>query len=420
MKQAYAHQQKIILEDPKKTGLWLGTGSGKTFIALLLARGNTLVICPKTQKEDGNWEREFQQIITWFGGGILSLTVISKETFRRDHEQIQRYDTVIVDEAHTMLGVTPNTRWRNKVEIPKASQLYEALDEFLTRTKPDRIYLATATITKSPMTVWAAAQILDRKRVVGDYHSFRHGFYTRLPMPGREVWAPRSGSATKQLLARVVRELGYVGRLEDFFDVPDQTFKTDYVELTAEQKARIKELKLEYPEPLVQVGKRHQIENGVLAADEFNRAELFSNAKLDKIMDYALEFPRMVVFVKYRAQMETMAAELAHKGYTVRTMNGDTTDRGDLIAEVNRLPECIFIVQAQMSAGWELPEYPVMIFASRTYSWVDYDQALGRIQRANNIKKNLYINLVVKGGVDEAVDKSLANKQDFAEHVYIQ
>jgi predicted helicase len=76
-------------------------------------------------------------------------------------------------------------------------------------------------------------------------------------------------------------------------------------------------------------------------------------------------------------------------------------------------------VQAQISAGWELPECPVMVFASRTYSWVDYEQAIGRIQRVNNIKKNLYINLVVKGGVDEAIDKSLLNKKDFSERVYL-
>jgi hypothetical protein len=61
-----------------------------------------------------------------------------------------------------------------------------------------------------------------------------------------------------------------------------------------------------------------------------------------------------------------------------------------------------------------------MIFASRTYSFVDYDQALGRIQRVNNIKHNLYISLVVKDGVDEAVDKALAGKQDFNERLYAE
>ena len=59
-----------------------------------------------------------------------------------------------------------------------------------------------------------------------------------------------------------------------------------------------------------------------------------------------------------------------------------------------------------------------MIFASCDYSFVNLDQALGRIQRADNIKKNLYIYLVVKGGTDEAIHKALSMKQDFNEKLY--
>ena len=45
----YEHQLKIITDNRKKTGIFLGTGSGKTLIALSLARGKTLIIAPKTQ-----------------------------------------------------------------------------------------------------------------------------------------------------------------------------------------------------------------------------------------------------------------------------------------------------------------------------------------------------------------------------------
>lgn len=417
----YNHQAKIIADDPEQTGLWLGTGSGKTRIALSLAEGSTLVIAPKTQVEDQNWEREWNTILDLGhdAGPRAGLTVISKEAFRRDHETLEAFDTVIGDEAHTLLGVTPNTRYRKKIEIPKTSQLFEALESYLARTKPARLYLCTATLMKSPMTVWGALKLLGKiDGTLQGFLQFRHTFYTKLPMPGREVWVPKKDSESKNKLAYYVRSMGYVGRLSDYFDVPEQTFVTKNVELTQKQKDRIKELRLEYPEPIVRIGKRHQVENGLLTADEFNRGELFDNGKLDAIKEYALQFPQMIIVAKYRAQIDQLAAELAHEGYKVLTMTGDTKERGVVIADAKAAKECIFIVQAQISAGWELPEYPVMIFASRTYSFVDYDQALGRIQRANNIKKNLYINLVVKGGVDEAVDKSLANKSDFNERLY--
>ena len=413
----YKHQQDIIDADPKKCGLFLGTGSGKTRIALMLARGRTLVICPKTQYEDKNWEREF------YNGGISlggegTLTTISKETFRRDHATLGHFDTVIVDEAHTCLGVTPNTRQRNRVVIPRASQLYEALESFLRRVEPERVYLCTATIMRSPMTVWGAAQVLRMEHVVGDFYGFRSRFYVKLPMPGREVWAPKSDTGAKSELAAIVRLVGYVGRLEDYFDVPPQTFKTDWVELTAEQKKKVRELRMEYPDPIVRIGKTHQVENGVLVGNEFDDGKTFSNGKIERILEYAAEFDRMVVFAKYRRQIEEIERALIHNGYKVWIMTGDTKDRGAVLAEVNAASRCVFVVQSQISMGWELPTYPVMVFASRTYSLVDYDQGVGRILRANALKKNLYINLVVRGGVDEAVDKSLRNKQDFNERLY--
>lgn len=418
MNSLYAHQQEIVGEDPHYCGLWLGTGTGKTRTALLLARGKTLVIAPKTQVEDQNWNRENVLL----GGHVPFLAVISKEMFRRDNETLaDDFETIIVDEAHTCLGATPNVRWVKKVPYPRSSQLFDALTAYIERTQPKRVYLCTATIMRSPMTVWAAGKVLGHPAMQYDmrgFYAFRDEYYVKLPMPGREVWAPRRDDETKDNLAAIVRKLGYVGRLEDFFDVPEQTFKTIHVELTKQQQQRIKEIKLEYPDPIVSVGKRHQIENGILNGDEFNPAENFDNEKIDKIMDLALEFPRMVIFCKYLLQIDIMRRTLEKKGYRVCVLTGDTQHRGDLIRYANDKKECIFIAQAQISAGWELPDYPVMVFASRTYSYVDYVQALGRIHRANRLKKNLYINLVVKGGVDEGVDKSLLNKQDFDERIY--
>ncbi len=413
MKGFFQHQRDIIQDDKKKTGIWLGTGSGKTLIALCLARKRTLVICPKTQKEDQNWEREaFKSKLP------VNLTVMSKEEFRRDWEKLPRYDTIIADEAHTLLGVAPNTRQRNKVLIPLASQLYEAFMGYIEKHQPERLYLVTATIGKTPMTVWAASQALGHRDSGGepwDFFEFRERFYTKLRMPGREVWAPRKDGATKELLARLIKRLGYVGRLEDYFDVPSQVYRTVHIELTEKQRKRIREMAIEYPDPIVRIGKIHQIENGVLAGNEFSAGETFDSNKVDKILEFALEFPKMIVFAKYTSQIDDIMNAVIAEGHYAIVLDGRTKDKGAVLADAKGRDEYIFIAQAQVSAGWELPECPTMVFASRTYSWVDYDQAVGRIQRANNVKKNLYINLVVKGGTDEAVHKCLEDKRDFNE-----
>lgn len=413
MSNLFEHQ-KVIIKDSKtkkKFGLWLGTGSSKTRIALEISTGPTLVVCPKTQFEDKNWERENEK---W--GCNVALSVLSKEKFKSLSATLPKCETFIIDEAHTTLGVTPTLRYRKKVAIPKASQIFEAVEEYIARVKPDRIILVTATIIRNPMTVWAAAKLLGRDF---DFYNWRETFYVKLPMPGREVWTPKNDSKTKDKLANVVKALGYVGRLSDYFDVPDQTYRTIFLELSEKQKKRIKELPFEYPDPIVLLGKKHQVENGILAGDEFKEPELFDNQKIEKLLELSLEFPRMVIFAKYTAQIAQIASAFDDTDKKVFVLQGATKDRGAVIKEANETYSGVFIVQSQISAGWELPDWPVMVFASMSYSVVDRIQGEGRILRANALKKNLYIDLVVKGGVDEAVYESIKNKQDFNERVYL-
>lgn len=409
--EAYQHQKQIISENKKIAGLFLGTGAGKSYIGLSLAQGKTLIIVPKTLKEDLTWERQLSQM-----DKKLDITVISKETFRRDWASLPYYDTVIGDESHQLLGVTPNVRYKKRQAIPKTSQLFEALDAYLAKHKPDRFYLCTATIIRSPMTVWGAAKLLGHNI---DFYKFRDAFYFRLPMQGREAFAVKSDSQTKDKLANLVKRIGYTGQLSDYFDVPDQTYKVIKLDLTTEQKKKLKELPLEYPDPLVLLGKRHQVENGISIGNEFEDTRHYNNEKINTLMELSIEFPRMVVFVKYTAQIAQIASTLRAMGKKVLTLEGSTKDRGDVIKDANDSPECIFIAQAQVSAGWELPQYPVMVFASMSYSVVDRIQGEGRIHRANALKKNLYIDLVVKGGIDEAVFLSIKNKKDFNERIYL-
>ena len=408
----YAHQRTIIREDKPKTGLWLGTGSGKTRIALKMAKGETLIICPKTQKEDKNWEREYEKL-NLIG---CHISVVSKEEFKKLAPTLPKFRTIIIDEAHTALGVTPSVRYKNKIARPRASQLYEAIEEFIIRTQPERLYLVTATIIRNPMTVFAAAKLLGHNF---DFYNWRREFYIKLPMPGREVYAPKKDSATKNKLAKVVQALGYVGRLSDYFDVPDQTYRTIWLELTEDQKKRMKELPLEYPEPIVLLGKKHQVENGVLAGNEFSAPEIFSNQKIEKLLELSEEFPRMVIFAKYTAQIAQIASAFSETDKEVFVLEGATKERGELIKKANECYSGVFIAQAQVSSGWELPDWPVMVFASMSYSVVDRIQGEGRILRANALKKNLYIDLVVKGGIDEAVYNTIMNKQDFNERIYL-
>lgn len=406
----FKHQQDIIDADPKKCGLFLGTGSGKTLTALSLAQGLTLVIAPKTTRDDRTWEKNLAKL-----GKSLHLTVISKEDMRRDWEHLGLYNTVIIDEAHTVAGVTPTMRWVNKKQIPKSSQVFEACLNYLKKKQPARLYLLTATPIRSPMTVLAFAWLLGKE---WDFLNFRDTFYFKLPIPRREIWSPRKHTAIQERLGIAVQKLGYTGRLSDYVDVPEQTHKVIEVPLSKEQIAKIKELPSDFPDPIVLIGKKHQVEQGVLAGDEFSAPQSFPTNKMDIIDDLHEEFGKVLVFAKYTAQIEAIASHFAKKT-KVLTLTGATKDRGGLMAEAESLDNCIVIAQSSISAGYELPSFRCTIYASESYSYVDHDQSLGRTLRINNLQKNLYVYLVA-GEVDKAVRAAIELKGDFNEKIYAE
>lgn len=417
----YQHQSKIIKEDKKHFGKWLGTGGGKTRICLELAEGATLVIAPKQQILDRTWELNAERF-----GIVINMTVMSKETFRRDWAKLPRFDTVIVDEAHTMFGVTPDTRRVNKVDVPKTSQLFESLREFLVKHPPKRFYPATATPASKPMNVWAIAKLFGAD---WDFFSFREKYYIQRKSGWRSIWIPKNSQDLKERLADLLRQFGDVGRLQDWFDVPDQMHMTHFVGLTSEQQKALAELKQQEADPMVKRAKQRTIENGVLyemdlqsigtRTERMTRmAKMFKSEKIDYILERADEFPKILIFANYTAQIQAIADALERAGKKVLTLTGQTKNRGDVIATAELTKECIVVAQCSISSGYELKTFDCVIFASKSFKFLDYDQGIGRVLRADALKKNLYIHLVVKGGVDEACHKTILSGQDFQEKIY--
>lgn len=400
----YQHQLDIINEDKKKCGLFLGTGSCKTRTVLHMAKGKTLVITPKTQNEEKNFLREKEK---W--GIELDITQISKEYFKSHIEEIGKYDTIIVDESHTVAGITPYTKSKNRIQVPKSSDIFNILNAYLKRTSPERIYLLTATPDRNPFTVYGHAILLG---ATWNFYEFRDAFYWSRKKGFIDIWTPRNTKDIQERLGRAVNKIGYTGQLSNYFDVPEQTYKTIYVEQTKEQIKAISEAELDYPNPLVLTGKCHQIENGIY------EGQYIKDNKGQVLEDLVLEFPKIIFVVKYTAQIEKIREQFKDK--KVFVLSGQSKDRDTIIKEAEKSDDCIMIIQSQVSAGYELPSFPVMVFVSMSYSLVDRIQAEGRILRANHLKKNLYITLVTKGGVDEAVLKSINNKEDFHEKIYAE
>lgn len=415
----YEHQKRIINEDKKKVGLFLGTGASKTRIALEMAEGKVLVICPKQQREDKTWQLENEKWET-----KKDLTIISKEEFRRDYNKLPAYDTVIIDECHYNLGVLPQFIQRKCVQYPKTSQIFSATLQFLREHPPKRLYLLSATPVSKPMNLWAIATILGTK---WDFALFREKYYSEIRLGGvRRIWLPRKDDITKEKLAKLVKHFGYTGGLNDFFDVPEQTHKIVEIELSTEQKKALVDISFSEADPLVRRARQRTIENGILYDKKIqfinnttekmiSHTTIYPSKKIDYILERAIEFPKLLIYANYTAQINEIAKALIAEGYTVSTLTGQTKDR-TFIKRVDTSPEPhIIVAQSSISSGYELPSFPCVIYASKSWKYVDYEQSLGRVLRSNHLKKNLYIHLVIPHGADEACHKTIISGQDFQE-----
>ena len=409
----FEHQRKIIEADPKKCGLFLGTGSGKTITALMLAEGKTLVVTTKTVRDDETWQKNLAKLDNH---RITSLKVISKEEARRDIHMYPYFDTEIYDESHTITGLNPQIVYKRGKGTPKKSQVFEAIWGHLKVQKPKRLYLLSATPIRTPMAVLAHAWLLGKD---WDFLKFRETFYFRLPIHGREVWSPKVTTVLKERLGKAVQGLGFTGRLEDFIDVPEQTFVEKHVPLTPTQISRIKQIRLDYPDPIVQVGKKHQIEGGTLKGDRFNESEVFDTGKLEALEDLHIEYPKLLIFAKYTEQIELITNHFRKLKVTVLTLTGATKDRLSIITQAEELSNCVVVAQTSISAGYELPSFRCTVYYNESYSIVDHTQSLGRTLRINNPQKNLYVYLL-SGDVDKGVRRALATKQDFSEKMYAE
>jgi len=413
----YDHQKKIIDKDPLKCGLFLGTGASKTRTALELAEGKVLVICPKQQRDDETWQIENEKWET-----KKNLQVISKEDLRKSWDDLEYHDTVIIDECHNNLGVLPSYVQKNKIRKPKTSQIFEATYKFLMKHSPKRLYLSSATPAPKPMSVWAIGFLFGQD---WDFDKFRDVYYTQIRIGLRRVWIPKKDEATKQRLAELIQKLGYTGGLNDFFDVPDQTHKVVEIDLSKEQKQAVTDISFAEADPLVRRARLRTIENGVLYGKKIeeldgktdkmsSETKIFKSYKIDYIKERALEFPKLLIFANYTAQITEIEKALKKEGYNVSTLTGQTKDR-TFIRKVNESPEPhIIIAQCDISSGYSLSSFPCVIYASKSWRYVSYEQSVGRVLRANKLKKNLYIHLVVKG-CDLDCHNSIMSGQDFQE-----
>jgi len=397
----YKHQRELVEKAPKKWLLAHGCGSGKTLTSIILCEkeglSNVLIVCPKSIKE------QWQEQISFYAKEKRLWTVMTKEEFKKKVKTIPKYKKIVIDEAHFFFNFK--------------SGLSKALLFYIEKYKPTNIYLLTATpYTSSIWSIYTAALILG-KQTKRDWYKWKIKYFYDVRMGKKTVPVQKKMIGNEKMedhVARIVNAMGNAISLEECRDVPEQTFLIEYFDLTKEQKTVIESLN--ETTPIVYWTKVHQICGGTLKGDGYVEDKFIDSEKLKRIKELVSEHKKIVIVCRYNNELKVIHDSI--KADKKIIINGKTKDKNALVKEANLSENCVVLVNASCSEGYELPSFPIMVFYSYDFALKNFIQMKGRILRANALKKNVYISLVVKGTIDEDVYKCVMAKRDFDVAIY--
>lgn len=126
----------------------------------------------------------------------------------------------------------------------------------------------------------------------------------------------------------------------------------------------------------------------------------------------------IIIFYYYKEEKEELKKIMEKLKKTVFEVSGQTTNLPKK-EEWEKLENSVTLVQYMAgSAGIELQYANIVVFYTPTYSFQDYDQALGRAYRNGQKKKVTVYRYITKRTIETSIYEALKNKKDFTEDLF--
>lgn len=370
----YAHQKRFLKKNPDKALLLWEMSCGKTLAACewlkLRPRRKALVVCPKALAE--RWRRDLLE------AGAVADVVTRDEIKKID---TYSYTAMVLDEAHDYASPL-----FSKARSQRASKIYNHVRE---HPNTHMLLLSATPLRSTPWNVHSLACYIGHYWPVRDFRrefEYMSDLYGRRHMELVKDW--------RKKIRPYIEEIADIVLLRNCVDIPRQSEQVIQVPWDASQEA---ELNKQYLEPSGAWHARHRAEQGV--------------KKLSVLKGLVDGYRKVIVVAYYTSQIEEYAKELA-KERQVFILQGSTKDQDAVITAAREADDCIFLLQASMSAGFDASEFSAMIFASQSFKFVDNIQAKGRILRLHDLHENNYIYLI-GGKCDQTVADAITAGHDF-------
>ena len=392
------HQKKAVEEYPDIWGIWWKPRTGKTFTVIRLASSRTescIVVVLKSLVEQ--WE---EHVADW-NDSDCKFKVISKETFRRDWEKLDRYESVAIDESH--IGFH-NFK----------AQLHKAAISYIKKHNIKYIWLATATpYTSSSFSIYSAGKLLRRN---WSWYSWKKRFFNNIRMGTRFIPVQKKGIEDE--LAVIINRIGSTLSLSDISEQSEDEHIKEYFDLNIEQKRAIKDTF--DPLPIVMFSAYHQIENGTKLSDGYNEDRIFKCEKTNRLIELVGSYDKIAIVARYNLQLNNYKKEILIKypDKSVYIINGATKNKNEIIKQIEKDKECVVLLNSMCSAGYSLSSIDTMVFTSMDFSFVNFEQISQRVKNLNKNKSCTYIYLLTRKtkdykSVDQRIYDCVMDKKDF-------
>lgn len=321
------------------------------------------------------------------------------------------FDLIVVDEANAYKTVS-TARWKILNSIIKPNTW---------------VWMLTGTpASQSPTDAYGLAKLVNPNGVPRFFGSFRDMVMQKIT---QFKWVPKP---TSEKTVHDVLQPAIRFTKEDCLDLPDMTYTTRNVPLTAQQNKYYEIIRknmiasaageqITTVNAAANLNKLLQLSCGAVYSDNGEVVAFDASSRIEALKEVIDEAShKVLVFVPYRHAIEIVTEELNRAGYGAEIVNGDVspTQRTDIFKRFQETanPKVLVIQPQAASHGVTLTEANVVVWFSPITSVETYLQANARVHRAGQRNPCTIVHL--QGSpVEKRMYKMLQSKIDIHQQV---
>ncbi len=414
------HQQKALAQLDNGKILMGDMGTGKSRVAMAYYALNeapkTMYIITTAKKRDNmDWDKEgieygvtrhpetcykgLMFIDSW--NNISKYENITDAFFVFDEQRLvgsgqwtKSFLKIARNNRWILLSATPGDTWLDYIPVFVANDFYKNRTDF---KREHVVYNHHAKFPKVDRYINTGRLVRNRNKILVDMpferHTTRHSLFLEV-------------QHDEEIMAKVVKDRWHVFEQRPLRDVAELFMVMRKVVNTSSSRIQtVERLLQQHHKLIVFYNFDYELE---LLRNLGRSSSAFPDERTSALNDQLLSSPSL----KSKSSSIPKSSEsMTTEPFTISEWNGHKHE------EIPQTDRWLYLVQYVAGAeGWNCLETNAVVFYSQTYSYKNYYQAHGRIDRLTTPFSDLYYyNLVSTAMIDVAIRKSLNHKKSFNE-----